>query len=292
MKDNSLKISVIIPMYNSEKYIKRCLDSLLNQTLEDIEIICINDGSTDKTQEIVENYQKKYPFIKLINQPNLGLSTARNNGLKTAEGEYIGFVDSDDYVDNNFYEKLYTTAKEYNADIATGGIIRENNRTKKTLLSYKKIQVCENITKKFELINAPKYCFIWNKIYLRKSLMDNNINFKDGYFYEDMIFTPQTLIKLGRLVSVPDVFYHYWKHKDSVIKKDTDTSRADKLYTKSVLNSLMKEQGIKIKDSDNIKYKKDYMFLGIKLFKIYKYRATKKIYLFGLFPFLTIKEYV
>ena len=100
------KISVIIPVYNSEKFLKKCLDSIINQTLNDIEIICIDDGSTDKSLRILNNFADKDNRITIINQKNSGPSAARNKGIENAKGEYIGFVDSDDWIDLDFYEKL------------------------------------------------------------------------------------------------------------------------------------------------------------------------------------------
>ena len=106
---NNIKVSVIVPVYNCEKYLKKCLDSLVNQTLKDIEIICVNDGSTDNSGRILEEYTDSR--IKIITKENGGLSSARNAGIAVAKGEYLGFVDSDDWVDLDFYEKLYNTAK-------------------------------------------------------------------------------------------------------------------------------------------------------------------------------------
>ena len=116
-------ISVIVPVYNTGKYLKTCLNSLVNQTFHDIEIICVNDGSTDKSAEIVQQYHN----IKIINQKNQGLSVARNAGIEAATGEYIGFVDSDDWVDLDFFEKLYNSITKYNADIACATIKRRTN---------------------------------------------------------------------------------------------------------------------------------------------------------------------
>ena len=96
------KVSIIVPVYNIEKYLAKCLDSLINQTLEDIEIICVNDGSTDNSAEILNEYAQKDCRIKIINQDNAGLSAARNTGINAANGEYIGYVDSDDWIDLNF----------------------------------------------------------------------------------------------------------------------------------------------------------------------------------------------
>ena len=118
------KISVIIPVYNVERFLKKCLESVINQTLSDLEIICINDGSTDKSLSILNSFAQKDNRIIVINQDNQGQSCARNAGLSIATGKYIGFVDSDDWIDLDFYEKLYNTAKKYNADIAAAGIKR------------------------------------------------------------------------------------------------------------------------------------------------------------------------
>ena len=113
----TIKVSVIVPVYNVEKYLRQCLDSLVNQTLKDIEIICINDGTKDNSVEIINEYVKKCPNIILINQENQGLGMARNNAMKHAKGDYIAFVDSDDWVDTDMYEVLYNKAIETDADI-------------------------------------------------------------------------------------------------------------------------------------------------------------------------------
>ena len=107
-----IKVSIIVPVYNVEKYLKRCLDSITNQTLKELEIICINDGSTDNSLKILKQYAHKDKRISIINKQNEGLSVARNTGMEAASGEYIGFVDSDDWIDLDFYKKLYTTAKK------------------------------------------------------------------------------------------------------------------------------------------------------------------------------------
>ena len=115
------KVSVIIPVYNTERYLRRCLDSVCNQTLSDIEIICINDCSTDNSLDILKEYADKDKRIKIINfKENKGAAVARNTGIDIVNGEYIGFIDSDDFVDSDFYEKLYNTASENNSDIAKG----------------------------------------------------------------------------------------------------------------------------------------------------------------------------
>ena len=112
-----VKVSVIVPVYNVYDYLGKCLDSLVNQTLKDIEIIVVNDGSPDNSEEIIDIYKKKYKCIKAYKKENGGLSDARNYGIKRAQGEYIAFIDSDDYVDTQMLEKMYQKAKKDNLDI-------------------------------------------------------------------------------------------------------------------------------------------------------------------------------
>ena len=149
------KISIIVPVYNTEKYLEKCLNSLISQTLEDIEILCINDGSTDNSIKILEQYANRDSRIKIINKKNAGVSAARNTGISQAKGEYLGFVDSDDYVDLNFYEKLYNTAKEYNASIAVAGIIRFNEFHKKYHLKLNETILSNDLKTKLKICDVP-----------------------------------------------------------------------------------------------------------------------------------------
>ena len=155
-----VKVSVIVPVYNVEKYIEKCLESLVNQTLKDIEIIVVNDGSPDNSQKIIDKYVQKYPKkIKSYIKENGGQGSARNFGLQKAEGEYIGYVDSDDYVELDMYEKLYNKAKKENLDIVICG---SHNVTEEGL---KTIELDRQIFK-----DKKKNAFfgrmaVWNKIY-------------------------------------------------------------------------------------------------------------------------------
>ncbi len=183
------KVSVIVPIYNNEKYLKECLDSICNQTLTDIEIICVNDGSEDNSLKIIEEYKQKDNRIILINQDNLGVSAARNNGIKIATGEYIGFVDSDDYIDNDFYEKLYNAAKHNDSDMAVAGIIRFKGVRKKYMLKFNEELRLTNINKIMQLCRIPRQCYTVNKIYKRNLLLEHNLFFKEGVYYKDVRFT-------------------------------------------------------------------------------------------------------
>ena len=162
------KVSVIIPVNNTEKYITKCLDSVINQTLKDIEIICVNDSSTDNSLSILKEYAKKDNRLKLIDLPqNQGAGDAKNAGLKLVQGEYLGFVDSDDYIDLNYYEELYNKAKENDADIVKSKLLMlEFDGTKKRSNLNSLIKEKSKFYFSFEYTSA---------IYKSSLILDNNI---------------------------------------------------------------------------------------------------------------------
>ena len=287
-----IKVSVIIPVYNVENYLRRCLDSVTNQTLKDIEIICVNDGSTDSSRAILEEYAPKDDRFICIDQKNSGICVARNTGLEIVKGEYTAFLDSDDYIEDCFYEKLYNTAKKHNADIACASVQRINDKKKRTLFEYKEEIAADDVKTKYELANYPKHCYVWNKIYKTDSLKKSGIKFEQGVVYEDMLFTPDVLESLGTLVTVPGINYYYWKQANSLIRSISDKSRADKIINKTHLLDKCRKYNVTTDEKDKFIMKKEIFFLGIKLIKIYQNRATKRYYLFGLIPFLTIKDNV
>lgn len=281
------KISVIIPVYNVEKFLRRCIDSVLNQTLKDIEIVCVNDGSTDNSGLILEEY-KKYENIKIINQKNSGISVSRNVGIENSTGEFVAFLDSDDFVDEDYYEKLYKNLVEYNADIACSSIVRMNEKKVSELIKYDNVEVSRETRDKFLLAQSPKYNFVCNKLFRKEVIVKNNLKFIPGMVYEDMCFFPDIIELSERLVTVPDTRYYYWKHKYSLIKGSCDKNRADKLQAHQYLLKKCRKYNVDQKQKEELQYKKQYKILGILFLKEYSYRATKKYYLFGLIPFLEV----
>lgn len=177
-----MKISVIVPVYNVEKYLDNCLNSLANQTLKDIEIIIVNDGSTDNSQKIIDKYVKKFSNFKSFVKENGGVSKARNYGKEKATGDYIAFLDSDDFIEPNMYELLYNKAKQGDFDIVFCDTLAVFDDKKQYISCNVK---SDNVSNKQLMIDA--YAVIWNKIYKRELLKD--INFKEGINYcEDVEF--------------------------------------------------------------------------------------------------------
>lgn len=205
MKKERIKISIIVPVYNVEKYIKKCLDSLVNQTLKEIEVIVVNDGSPDQSQKIIDKYVKKYPnIIKSYTKENGGQGSARNFGLTKAKGEYIGYVDSDDFVELDMYEKMYNKAKEKDLDIVICGSYNVDE------ISLNKEIDLDNITFEDKKTNAFfGRMAVWNKIYKRQLLEDSKAEFRSKVWYEDLDFTVKALSYAKKIDYVNEPFYDY-----------------------------------------------------------------------------------
>jgi len=211
------KLTIAALVYNLEKYLPRCLDALVNQTLDNIEILCVNDGSTDSAPQIIEEYAKKYPDkIKTFHKENGGEFTTRNYGLERAKGEYVTFVDTDDYVELKWAEKLYNAAKNNEADMAVCGFERINLETNEV--------IAKNMTNFGNQVREIKpnddfMLFInpapWNKIYKRELIKD--FRFLPFRGFNDTLFLITSFINVKKIAFVPDVLYHYYLRYDSQI---------------------------------------------------------------------------
>lgn len=216
------KVSVIIPVYNTEKYVERCLDSVCNQTLKDIEIICINDCSADNSFGILQEYAQKDSRIKLIDlKENKGAGFARNAGIDCAAGEYLAFVDSDDFLDLDFYEKLYAKAKECDADIVKGNRKVFELSGKVTIENLQEI-IHKNADNKFY------FSYQWTTaIYKRNIIKDNNIKLPEGTnCTEDVAFLIQILIKAKKVLFIDDAFYYYVRREISLNSSPMNIEKA------------------------------------------------------------------
>lgn len=242
---NIPKVSIIVPVYNVEKFFDRCMQSLCNQSLQDIEIILVDDGSTDNCPQMCDDYAQKDNRIKVIHKPNAGLGYARNSGLEIATGEYIAFVDSDDFVDTDMYSVLYYTAHEKQLDILFCGYYSYKNgeiiKTIKETDDYKEYRndECQNVLlgMLFNCGNRRKIVkyemSVWHSIYKRNVVYDNNIKFCSERIYcsEDIIFHID-LIKECRCIGfISTPLYYYCYNDISLTKKP----RFDRVHRHNVL---------------------------------------------------------
>lgn len=213
-----IKVSIVVPIYNLEKYIPRCLDALVNQTLEDIEILCVNDGSKDSAPQIIEDYKKRYPNkVKTFHKENGGEWSARTYGLKQAIGEYVGFIDSDDIPEVTWAEKLYNAAKENDADISFSGYDRVDLDTGKTvsveMTQYGTMSKEVDWNDDFIVYANPS---LWNKLYRREIVKD--LEFLPFRGCNDTLFLIHAyMYGAKKLTFIPDVLYHYYLRSSSQI---------------------------------------------------------------------------
>lgn len=219
------KVSVIIPIYNSSKYLRRCLDSLMQQTLKDIEFIFINDASTDNSLAILREYESQYDkrTIKIVNlQENGGISKARNIGLSYAEGEYVTHCDSDDWIEIDAYETLYYLAKSHNADIASCNFYHEYTNCQIAVKQSYSSKKEECIRK---LLNGDLFPSLWISIIKRELIVINHLHFPTGLnMGEDLFFNIQAYYYSSTIIYTDKAFYHYCHHQDSVCVKRSRTS--------------------------------------------------------------------
>ncbi len=239
------KVSIIVPVYGVERWLARCLDSLVNQTLKDIEIIVVNDGSPDNSQEIIDDYVKRYPgLVYGYQKENGGLSDARNYGLQYAKGEYIAFVDSDDYVDITMYEKLYNKAMEENADAVTCAYFKVNERKqtrksaqKGTMHLYGK-NICDNPTM---LITMAPYA--WNKMIRRSIFEKTGILFPKGIIFEDICTMYPLLLYCNKVSKVDEELYYYIEEREGSIMNVYSPKKMQMLDSFQLLNKRFREAG-------------------------------------------------
>lgn len=294
MNKNTPKVSVIVPVYNAEEFLEQCLESIVNQTLRDIEIILINDGSTDNSAKICEEYAKKDSRIifETISTSNCGPSIAKNKGLGFAKGEFIGFIDSDDWIDLDFYEKLYNAAIETSSQIAVTNIIRKREYHQKYRIHYEKQEVFESVQEKINSCNIPEMCYMWNKIYHRETFKKNGLLFEENVFYEDVRLLIKVIYSLGRLVTVPDANYYYRVNKKSIVKSCPGAKKLKDHY-EALLELLSFADGHNIKIDEKVRSitKDKKYFLNILWLKIKRRYSSEIFYLFGFIPFLTITKY-
>lgn len=273
------KVSIIVPIYNVEGYLSKCLDSIIRQTYSNIEIILVNDGSTDNCLEICNNYKKKDRRIVVIDKENGGLSEARNTGIEISTGKYIMFIDSDDWISINMVEKLYDLIYEANACIAQCDFIRVYDEKQiNTSKEKEKIMVMNNrdILKRIYDKNGVKNTVVWNKLYSKK--LFDNIRFPVGKLHEDEFTTYKILDSCTKIIDTNEIMYYYRQREGSIVNSEFNIKKLDvitaieeridyfnkkgykdlELYARIQLLNLFRSFYVKIYDS-NIENKDCYL---------------------------------
>lgn len=240
-------ISIVIPAYNAGKYIEKCLQSIIYQNYKDIEIIIVNDGSTDNTREICEKFVNQDSRIKLINTENRGAGSARNTGIDVAKGEYISFIDSDDYICPNYYSRMYGMIKDGNADIVEGHYKRVSGYDEDVFTNTGKLQEYTNIEKllilygddEVEYINSV---IVTNKLYRRNLFKE--IRFPVNRIIDDEFIIYKLIYNSKKIISTSDIMYAYVQSEESVMRASFKEKRVhDTLDVYDEVYEFFKDKG-------------------------------------------------
>ncbi len=234
------KISIIVPVYNVEEYIHRCIDSILAQTFTDFELILVNDGSPDQCGKICDEYAKKHNRIKVIHKKNGGLSDARNAGLDISQGDFIGFVDSDDYIEHDMYEKLIEACKEYNSKLAMCGRYKVLGEELKPMFSFKGHKIWESreaIEKLLTWDNIDSSAC--DKLFSRN--LFEELRFPVGKYNEDIYIMTQIIHQAGKIVHIGDAKYYYFHRTDSITTEKFSEKKLDLLEANQKVSELVKK---------------------------------------------------
>ncbi len=254
LQPNSIDLSIVIPVYNSQKYLAKCLESILNQkTQYTYEVICVNDGSTDNSGDIIESYKSKFPNkLVRIDQENHGIACARNVGIEQAKGEYIGFLDNDDYVVDKYIESILTTAKKHKADIVQTGYFMANQYGEIQSTHSKGNHILDNTNKEEWVKYVQGY--VWGGCY-RKEAVFKDIRFNPGFWYEDMITRSIFIRQCDKIVVMGQSFYYHLNHNKNASKvywKNNNIKSVDQYWlARSFAEYLIKVQHI---EPDNTMY--------------------------------------
>lgn len=218
-------VSVIVPVYNIEKYLPRCIESILDQTYKNWEAIFINDGSIDNSLKVLEEYKKRDERIKIIDKKNAGSGAARNDGIETSKGKYIAFLDSDDWYEEDFLEKLYNNLIENSSDVSMCNpkmTYDDINKNKKiNTYFFNEIELNKTPEKILGILAMP---VVWNKLYKKDIIVKNRIKFPNYSFCEDVEFLYKTFLYANKVSKIEDDLYNYYQREDSETKKIKEES--------------------------------------------------------------------
>lgn len=248
-----VKVSVIVPVYNTEKFLGKCLESIVQQTLNEIEIIIINDGSTDNSQEIINKYKLIYDKkIKVILKENEGQAIARNIGMELASGEYIGFIDSDDFIEPDMFEKMYEEAKIKNADMVMCHyryLLNEDNQIKE----LKKYSVVKDVDHVKELFLNPLVS-PWNKIYKNSIIKDSGVKFPPNLIYEDTAFYINIIPYLNNIAFIPKEYVTHMLRRGSTVNRVQNPRVGDMLEILAKIVEFYKANGFWNEYKEELEY--------------------------------------
>ncbi|MBU3178169.1 glycosyltransferase [Clostridium estertheticum] len=237
-------ISIIVPVYKVEQYLNRCIESIINQSYQRLEIILVDDGSPDNCGQICNEFSKKDNRVKVIHKENGGLSSARNAGLNVATGEYIGFVDSDDWIDADMFRNLLDVAERENADIVQCGfqtVLNDDTIKRKFTFDCEGYNDNESVLSAY-FLQTKIHIVVWNKLY--KSYLFHSVRMVEGRLNEDMMVSFELILKTKKLLSIPGIYYNYLQRDTSIMGTSFSPKKLDAIFAGNYVLSLCEKKAL------------------------------------------------
>lgn len=284
-------MSIVVPVYNVAELLPVCLESLLAQTLRQIEIICVDDGSTDRSLEVLRRYEARDSRVRVLAQRNKRQGGARNTGFDAATGEYILYVDADDWIDPDSCELLYAAARRYDADMACGSICRHHGGRLRWRNRFEVERLYDEPAARFAVCSSPpNFCSVY-KLLRRSRLLELGLRFEEEVQYEDVGYLARALYGLERLVTVPGPVYHYVARSDSTVKgRQTPRKQAEHYRALRDFRDFADRIGLQLKPRYRSITKRSYGCCGATLLKLKERDGRLTWLLLGLLPIWRSKE--
>lgn len=234
-----MKFSIVVPVYNVEDYLEQCLESLQVQDFQDFEAVCVNDGSTDNSRRILAEWEERFPQMKVIDRENGGLSAARNTGLKASTGEYVVFVDSDDWVEPTMLSRL---ADETNGEDMVCFACQRTDNEKFDVMKREQGNGWDYFNRHALEHREVAFVCVWQRCYRRQFLLDNDLWFREGILHEDNQFTPRVCLKAQNIKVIPDVLYNYRIRPGSIMTTRGLRSKESLVLIANELSALFEQE--------------------------------------------------
>ncbi|CEH33395.1 glycosyltransferase family 2 protein [Romboutsia lituseburensis] len=274
-------ISIIIPVYNVENYIEECLKSIFNQTYKNIEVIIVNDGSTDRSKNIIEKFKLKYKNIIYLEQENKGVSEARNLGLRHAKGEYVMYIDSDDYMEINMIEEMYSKAKSLDYDIVICGHIKKyDHKPRKDKIRVfniieKDVYTNEDILGM--MLEFKVNGFVWDKLFKRQQLIENKFYFQPNMYFEDWIPVMKQIYSSKKIGILNKPLYYYRQRETSLIHKKNEKILNDYFYTINSIYEYISKLELTFRGEQIKVFYTNTLYTLIRYYYLYYYNSKKDL---------------
>lgn len=279
------KISIIVPVYNVAPYLRESLASLQQQTLQQLEIICVDDGSTDDSLAILHSIAAEDDRVRVLTQPNQRQGAARNKGVDAAKGEFILYFDSDDLLTQTSCERLYEAAERTQSDIACMSILRIKGEKTRWLVHFTQEQTYETLQSKFDAANIPRQFSTVNMLYRRSWLLESGIRFEERVQYEDVMYSSQVVAAARRLVTVPEATYHYIRRFGSTMaSRQSKKQQLDRYNAAKQFVAFADRIGLKINPKQRTFVYRVWKLGRINLLKITECDGIQTYRLMGILP--------